>query len=351
MGTLNLSTLVASGQVSAGTLVMSGAVSGVTTLAGAGAVSGFTTITASGDLNINSGKLFVDVSAASVGINNANPSSQYSAYNNLVVGSGSGDEGITIYTGATSTGGIAFSDGTSANDYFSGQINYTHASGTDDAMHLHVNASRVMTMNGAGNVGINNTNCSTTLELDQGAGSYGSSYGLRIDVNNSHRWTNCVESASGQLSWYYNEGIEMRLTSDGALSTTTGALGTISDVKLKTDIVDATPKLDEINQLRVVNYHLTTDRQDRKFLGFIAQEMEQIFPGMIEENPDMTMQDVPMLDEDGENTFDEDGEILTENKMAENGEYTKSVKTTVLIPMLVKAIQELSAKVEALENA
>jgi hypothetical protein len=113
----------------------------------------------------------------------------------------------------------------------------------------------------------------------------------------------------------------------GAAYNSTGTWGTISDARLKENIVDATSKLDKVNQLRVVNYNLKSD-PDVKQIGFIAQEIEQVFPSLVDN-----------LDEDGE------------------GGYFKSVKTTVLIPILVKAIQEqqaiitdLKSRIEALEN-
>ena len=46
---------------------------------------------------------------------------------NLVVGSGSGNEGITIYSGNDSQGGIIFADGTSGTTAYPGQIQYTHS--------------------------------------------------------------------------------------------------------------------------------------------------------------------------------------------------------------------------------
>jgi hypothetical protein len=113
----------------------------------------------------------------------------------------------------------------------------------------------------------------------------------------------------------------------GQAYNSTGTWGTISDARLKENIVDATSKLDKVNQLRVVNFNLKSD-PDVKQIGFIAQEMEQVFPSLVQEG-------------------EEDGE----------GGYFKSVKTTVLIPILVKAIQEqtniisdLKARIEALEN-
>jgi hypothetical protein len=107
--------------------------------------------------------------------------------------------------------------------------------------------------------------------------------------------------------------------------------GGISDVKLKENIADATPKLEKLNQVRVVNYNLIGDTH--KQIGVIAQELEQIFPGMVEETADR----------------DEEGIDL--------GTTTKSVKYSVFVPMLIKAIQEqqaliqtLTARVTALEG-
>ena len=65
----------------------------------------------------------------------------------------------------------------------------------------------------------------------------------------------------------------------------------------------------------------------KKQIGFIAQEIEQVFPGLVQETPDRNV---------------ETGEDL--------GTTTKTVKTTILIPMLVKAIQELTARVIELEK-
>jgi hypothetical protein len=135
-----------------------------------------------------------------------------------------------------------------------------------------------------------------------------------------------VETGSDIFSWVYNSGqstrifgagaAKMRLTTGGGLSTTTGSLGTISDIRMKKDVVDATAKLDELMQLRVVNYVLIDDPEERKMLGFVAQEIEQVFPGLVEE-------------------FDVRDQETKELVMRQ-----KSVKTTVLIPMLVKSIQE-----------
>ncbi len=64
----------------------------------------------------------------------------------------------------------------------------------------------------------------------------------------------------------------------------TGALVDISDAKIKSNIVDATPKLEDVLRLMVRNFN-TESSPDLKQIGFIAQEVQDIFPGLVTEIP------------------------------------------------------------------
>jgi hypothetical protein len=114
------------------------------------------------------------------------------------------------------------------------------------------------------------------------------------------------------------------LYGNGNIVNANNSYGTLSDVKLKENIVDATPKLDKILQLQVRNFNLKSE-PDLKQIGFIAQEFEKVFPSMVDETQDRA----------------ENGSMLDT--------YTKSIKTSVLVPILVKAIQELKAEVDSLK--
>ena len=112
---------------------------------------------------------------------------------------------------------------------------------------------------------------------------------------------------------------------NGDVQNTNNSYGAISDVRLKENIVDASPKLSDLMQVRVRNYNIIGDTQ--KQLGVVAQELESIFPAMIQETVDR----------------DENGDDL--------GTTTKSVKYSVFVPILVKAIQELKAEFDAYKAA
>jgi hypothetical protein len=92
--------------------------------------------TFSGAFSADSPTLVVDATNNLVGVGTTSPSSFNVNYNNLVVGSGSGFEGITIYTDTASSGGILFADGTTGTQPYEGQLKYQHAS---NVMTFHTN--------------------------------------------------------------------------------------------------------------------------------------------------------------------------------------------------------------------
>lgn len=75
----------------------------------------------------------------------------------------------------------------------------------------------------------------------------------------------------------------MNLSTNGQLTTTTGTISTISDARLKTDVHNYTGALDQIAQLRPVQYrYINAGKADfqpiGEHLGFIAQEVQTVFP-------------------------------------------------------------------------
>ena len=97
-------------------------------------------------------------SGGNVGIGNTNPNSYNSAANALVVGTTSGNNGMTIAAGTTGYSGIYFADGTTGNEAFRGYIEYGHSA---DALTFGTAASGRLTISSAGAVTINNLGTGT----------------------------------------------------------------------------------------------------------------------------------------------------------------------------------------------
>jgi len=108
---------------------------------------------------------------------------------------------------------------------------------------------------------------------------------------------------------------------NGDVRNSNNSYGAISDIKLKENIIDATPKLYDLLKVKIRNYNLISDEDKTKQIGVIAQELEEIFPSLISEDIIMN-----------------------------SDEKIKTVKYSVFVPILIKSIQELSAKVTLLEN-
>jgi len=117
-----------------------------------------------------------------------------------------------------------------------------------------------------------------------------------------------------------------------------GTLTQTSDEAKKTNIQELSGAMGIINQLKPKTYDYKVDTDialpSEKQYGFLAQDIEQVLPELVK--------DVETLSQPGELDADEDfipeatGEIKTVNYIA-------------LIPILVEAIQEQQAEIEALK--
>ena len=148
-------------------------------------------------------------------------------------------------------------------------------------------------------------------------------YGIMMQFNHakSTHWAFRVYSfASGTT--------HMFIRTDGDCENTNNSYGSISDVKLKENIVDANSQWDDIKALKVRNFNFksSTGLPTHKQLGLVAQEAEQVCPSLIKDQPDLG----------------EENEDL--------GTTTKVLKYSVLYMKAIKALQEAMAKIETLEE-
>ena len=111
------------------------------------------TLGTTGDFAVNTSQLFVDTSAGLVGIGTTSASTIHAsnALGNLVVGSGSGVTGLTVYSGAANYGGISFSDAASGSGTYAGYIKFDH---TNDSFGHYIGNVERLRITSAGNVGI-----------------------------------------------------------------------------------------------------------------------------------------------------------------------------------------------------
>jgi hypothetical protein len=147
---------------------------------------------------------------------------------------------------------------------------------------------------------------------------------LGSNCDNTSSYGYVLETGGGNRCFIYGNGNIVNLNN---------SYGSISDIKLKENIVDASPKLDDLLKVKIRNYNLIGDKT--KQIGVIAQELEQIFPSLIDET-----EDFEEIEIEGE-----DGEMTKERKSL--GTTTKSVKYSVFVPMLIKALQEQQIQIEA----
>ena len=114
-------------------------------------------------------------------------------------------------------------------------------------------------------------------------------------------------------------------TTIGSISVTTSstAYNTTSDYRLKENVVPMTSALARLNSLKPSRFNFIAD-PDKTVDGFIAHEVQAVVPEAIHGEKDA-------VDEDG------------------NPEY-QGIDQSKLVPLLVGALQELSAKVEVLES-
>ena len=115
--------------------------------------------------------------------------------------------------------------------------------------------------------------------------------------------------------------------SNGNVVNTNGSYTTISDAKLKENIVDAGSQWNDLKAIQIRNWNFKeeTGHETHRQIGPIAQELEVVCPGLVFETPDR--------DEDGNET----------------GEVTKGVNQSVLYMKAVKALQEAMERIEQLE--
>jgi hypothetical protein len=306
--------------------------------------------------------------SGNVGIGTSSPSSFYSLADNLVVGTGSGGNGITIYSGSADSGFIGFNDTASAS--MQGFIQYNHSG---DYMAFAPNGSEKMRIDSSGNVGIGTSpsqllhlsSSSPRIRIDHTSGAIAyvdaatngvleivaddtnvaanSSMRFKVDgseamrIDSSGRLLVGTTTAIGKLTvdavdQYYASSFQVRANGEigadwrnasGAqvgyiqVNASSTSYVTSSDSRLKENIADADDAGSKIDAIQVRQFDWIADGSHQDY-GMIAQELQTVAPEAVSGNPD--------------------------------GDEMMGVDYSKLVPMLIKEVQSLRARVAELEN-
>jgi|MDSZ01.3.fsa_nt_gb hypothetical protein len=196
----------------------------------------------------------------------------------------------------------------------SGRLKVSNSAGSGSTYHTNVNFSSIHTDTG-GNViaGFENSHTSDP-------------YGIVIKFsgddadNNSNYFIEANDTSATRF----------QVLSDGDVRNHDNSYGSISDEKLKQDIVDAGSQWDDLKDLRVRKFKFKSDvaaygDEAKVLIGLVAQEAELVSPGLVSASPDR----------------DDEGNDL--------GTTTKAVRYSVLYMKAIKALQEAMDRIETLE--
>ena len=256
----------------------------------------------------------------------------------IITGTANGDTDLTFGTQNAGSTAERLKIG-SGGDFLSKGSYHSFYTNSGNTISFDMNSTRVRAyqqlfsdglITGSNGLSISTTTANTTIggiNTHNTNGDYGYYSEMGGNTNNTSSF-HFVGAIAGV-------GNKIQICGNGNLQNSNNSYGGISDIKVKENITDATDKLQKLLKVRIVNYNLIGDEQ--KQLGVIAQELEEIFPSMIDEVEDF--EDVEVTNEEGN---------ITKEKQS-LGTVTKSVKYSVFVPMLIKAIQELEARVKELE--
>ena len=294
-GSVGLSQLSATGTKSSSTFLR-----GDNTFAAAG-VTGISSSADATAITIDSGER--------VGINSSNMSSLDAEANQLVVGSGSGNQGLTVYSDGSSSGSIFFANGTAGTQTKQGQIVYEQNNST---MLLKTANATAMSIDGSGKVLVNGTSTSfNTKLLSEFAGG---EYGMQL---------NSTATSGTQYHLTFTRGG----TEAGYLTSTSAtavALNNSSDQRLKENIQNSNSAIQDLKDMKVRQFDWKDEIDTHKDFGFVAQELVNVVPEAVVQGSD---------------------------ELNENGRPVRTwgVDYSHIVPRLVKVCQEQQTKIEELE--
>jgi len=277
--------------------------------------------------------------------------------------------GLQLLSGSGQENRIIFGD---RYDNDIGGITYDH---DDNSMRFTTNTAERMRIMSDGRVGIGLTPSTNQMFQVQSTGEIPCVRLINTDAS--------VGSANGMMYQQFTAdadctGAFFNLFADSAgyigsitcASTSSIAFNTTSDYRIKSNVADLTDAVASVEDLRPITFTFTRDTEQRTHQGFLAHEVAEVYPGAVTGDKD-AMRTVPAVDaveaveavEYVPATYDEDGNELTPEVQAVEAveaveavpehevEAHQMMDASKLVPLLTAAVQELTARIAALEAA
>lgn len=200
---------------------------------------------------------------------------------NMAIRTGTANATLTVGRGDGFAGTAVF-----ASSQHSSHFNYsasedTYIRGGTDGSNVYINkipSGDVFIGNGNTRVGINKPGPTHTIDLIQPFGvnalsiidAFGYSWHQRVNH------TNTLDHGDGNVLDFY-----FGTQAKGRFQFWDGKYISFSDRRLKTAIEPLPPVLDKINRLNTVTYEMKNDVNHERLPGFVAQEVQPLFPSLI----------------------------------------------------------------------
>jgi len=244
------------------------------------------------------------------------------------INTGSSTGTLTMFGGGTNKGGtIELSGGNNTGSDGSGIVFKTGASTSSPSERMRILSGGGVLMNRT----TSNSATSTTLDIDAGSNVY------------------CIICTANPTNgafvrFHKDDGSEI-----GSIDHTSSATRylTTSDHRLKENVVAMKDATTRLKQLQPKRFNYIADSDDTTVDGFLAHEVQSVVPEAVSNthNEVEVWQDGEELPNGvsvGDNKLDEDGNIIPKYQ---------GIDQSKLVPLLVKTIQELEARITALESA
>lgn len=156
--------------------------------------------------------------------------------------------------------------------YFQGGDGVIHVEDETKGLWFYAGNAYRMVVKNTGFIGINTNSPANSLHVNHPVGT---TNGLSVSVEgHAHRW-HFYNYSTGNFALLYNNNYR------GGFNYETGVYSAISDKRLKTNIASVGSVLDKVLLLDVTEYNFIDQSSKKKYIGLIAQDVENIFPQIV----------------------------------------------------------------------